>query len=325
MSLNDMKYKFPDVKLSYETIVHNKVCDFKLAFAIPSGKKCFAWFTKHQNKSVCLMTEMDYKNKKMVRYIKQVTTGFSFERETIFYGTFFYHLNHPFFSIEDMLMYKGRPFFFPYRNVVHKINHISTILKTELIQVAYNSSCVVFGLPVIITPSDNFEQCVSTVPYKLNAIKYCNDRGAWLMPIKCPMSLFVVETKMPSVESKMPSVESKIPSVETKIPSVESKIMNNKKAFMIKPDIQNDIYHLYENDVYMGVAGIPDYKTSAMMNSVFRTIKENDDLDRLEESDDESEFESDQVDKFVFLDKTCKMECYFNYRFKKWIPNKIMQ
>ena len=36
------------------------------------------------------------------------------------------------------------------------------------------------------------------------------------------------------------------------------------------------------------------------MNSLFRTIKENENLDSLEESDDEEEFENSNVDKFVF-------------------------
>ena len=40
-----------------------------------------------------------------------------------------------------------------------------------------------------------------------------------------------------------------------------------------------------------------------MMNSLFRTIKENDNLDLLEESDDDEEFENIQIDKFVNLEK----------------------
>ena len=38
------------------------------------------------------------------------------------------------------------------------------------------------------------------------------------------------------------------------------------------------------------VACIPNYKTSMMMNALFRNIKENRNLDLLEESDDEEEF-----------------------------------
>ena len=104
------------------------------------------------------------------------------------------------------------------------------------------------------------------------------------------------------------------------------------KFFMVKADIQNDIYHLsnpdgtdsannantnVENEL---IASIPDYKTSVMMNSLFRNIKENKSLDALEESDDEDEFENVNIDKFVDLSKKIKMKCIYNYKFKKWTP-----
>ena len=60
-----------------------------------------------------------------------------------------------------------------------------------------------------------------------------------------------------------------------------------------------------------------------MMNKLFRNIKENNDLDALEESDDENEFENPNIDKFVDLTKSYKMLCNFNTKFKKWVPIKI--
>jgi hypothetical protein len=67
-------------------------------------------------------------------------------------------------------------------------------------------------------------------------------------------------------------------------------------------------------------AYIPDYKTSVMMNGLFRNIKENDNLDRLEESDDEEEFQNCSEDKYVYLDRSFKMNCEFNPKFRKWCP-----
>ena len=95
--------------------------------------------------------------------------------------------------------------------------------------------------------------------------------------------------------------------------------------FTVKPDLQNDIYHLYEDgDKYHAVALIPDYKTSVMMNKLFRNIKENTNLDALEESDDEDEFEDERDDRFVFLDKSYKMVCAYNHKFKKWAPVRLV-
>ena len=59
------------------------------------------------------------------------------------------------------------------------------------------------------------------------------------------------------------------------------------------------------------------------MNRLFRNIKENENLDALEESDDEEEFENEKDDRFVFLDREYNMICNYHYKFKKWVPIKI--
>lgn len=98
------------------------------------------------------------------------------------------------------------------------------------------------------------------------------------------------------------------------------------KQFFVKADLQYDVYYLYDstnkNDNYE-IADIPDYKTSVMMNTIFRKIKENANLDLLEESDEEDEFEDCRFDKYVDLDKTLLMTCEYNCANKKWIPKKI--
>ena len=97
-------------------------------------------------------------------------------------------------------------------------------------------------------------------------------------------------------------------------------------VFIVKPDIQNDIYNLYyinnSKETYHNIAYIPDYNTSVMMNKLFRNIKENICLDALEESDDEETFENMDLDKFVDLDKSINMECLYNSKFKMWVPIK---
>jgi len=60
------------------------------------------------------------------------------------------------------------------------------------------------------------------------------------------------------------------------------------------------------------------------MNSLFRNIKENSNLDFIEESDDEEDFENIAVDKYVDLEKTLIMECIFHPKFKKWVPQRVL-
>ena len=101
------------------------------------------------------------------------------------------------------------------------------------------------------------------------------------------------------------------------------------RIFIVKPDIQNDIYHLYTSnnnkEEYYDTAYIPTYTTSVMMNKLFRNIKENENLDKLEESDDEDEFENNNIDKFVYLEKSYTMICKYNYKFKKWFPVSLVK
>ena len=75
--------------------------------------------------------------------------------------------------------------------------------------------------------------------------------------------------------------------------------------------------------VHYNIACIPDFKTSVMMNKLFRNIKENNNLDALEESDTEDEFENEKEDRFVYLDREFNMICSYNYKFKKWVPLKL--
>ena len=61
-----------------------------------------------------------------------------------------------------------------------------------------------------------------------------------------------------------------------------------------------------------------------MMNKLFRNIKENSNLDAIEESDDEEEFQDNREDKYVYLDRSFNMLCEYNNKFKKWCPIKVI-
>jgi len=108
---------------------------------------------------------------------------------------------------------------------------------------------------------------------------------------------------------------------------IKNELSIKNSIFKIKANIKQDIYNLYCNndgsDYYYGVAYIPDYKTSVFMNNLFRNIKENKNLDLLEESDDDEEFENINENKFVDLDKSIVMKCVYMSKFRKWKPVSI--
>ena len=98
---------------------------------------------------------------------------------------------------------------------------------------------------------------------------------------------------------------------------------NESRIFKIKADILPDIYHLYNENECIGQACIPDYKTSVMMNTHFRNIKENENLDALEESDDEEEFQNESLDKYVDMKKELYFRCKWNKEFHLWVPIEV--
>jgi hypothetical protein len=112
----------------------------------------------------------------------------------------------------------------------------------------------------------------------------------------------------------------------TNVPTRPNVINSNTRTFVIRPDAQNDIYYVLRSadepiTANTMIAHIPNYKTSVMMNALFRNIKENRNLDALEESDDEEEEASGPL-ALVDLNKCVQMSCMFNARFKRWQPVK---
>jgi hypothetical protein len=92
-------------------------------------------------------------------------------------------------------------------------------------------------------------------------------------------------------------------------------------VFRVKADIQNDIYHLFAADgYYTNIAYIENRQSSAYMNSLFRNIRENINIDYGEESEDEDIFQNTSLDKYVDLNKEYKMNCTYNVKFRKWMP-----
>ena len=98
----------------------------------------------------------------------------------------------------------------------------------------------------------------------------------------------------------------------------------NQEIFKISAHPNSDTYNLYCNnnntlELY-GTALITSYRLSVYMNSLFRNIVENNNLDLLEESDTEENFENIDENKYVDLNKSYYFKCSYNKRFKKWVP-----
>ena len=289
--VDNLMKRFPYIKLSYETTVHKKVTA-DLYYIIPRGKKYFAWFTYHRHQHVCFLLEISRQNQ--LRNIEVYPCCFdsSLANGTVLYGTLVNINSRLLFSTENIYYYKGN-------NVsnlseIKKIQLFKTIFSEELKAVAYTSKCLLFYLPVVkMALNDAIQECL-----KLSYAVYC---------IQCRNA----KTK------------------ESYKNYINRSNVRAEAIFAVTADIQNDIYNLAYNQngkiEYHNVAMIPDYKTSVMMNKLFRNIKENANLDSLEESDSEEEFENMDLDKFVDLEKCYHMICTYHTRFKKWTPISVVK
>jgi hypothetical protein len=308
---------FPNVKLSYENMTHNKVFNSDIILALPEGRKSFAWFTTHNDKNVCLIMELA--ENKQISNIKIVNTCFNSDLAygTIFYGTTFYHQHNKFFTIEDIFYYKGNDI--SRHNWGQKFTLFKTILSKDMKQISLNNSFMVFGLPLLSNNLDDFIKRLEELKYKISTVQF-------RLFNRCNNSLFMYYTKFMEQKLLKPRIEF---TDRPKEKIVVTNIMKREVVFKIKPDIQNDIYYLYclnnNKEEYFDITLIPDFTTSVMMNKLFRKIKENENLDALEESDDEEEFENEKEDRFVYLDKTYNMVCLFNNKFKKWYPVRVAE
>ena len=291
--LSQILKDFPNFELSYEKKLHKKV-QSDIYLTIPKGKKYFAWFKMYKNNPMCFFLEINRRNKS-IENIENYQ--FPFRRElcagkgTILYGTIFFVNKKRCFNIENIYYLRGNDL--KYSNNATIIKEMYNLMNGYIRQCYFNNNSILMGLPLIDTNYYNLTNKINNLYYDIFSIQY----------------RLLYKNK----------------------PYLNELIKINKlvyKYFLVKPTIVNDIYELYvlnENKYEkFSIAFIPDYKCSVMMNSLFRSIKENDNLDALEESDDEEEFENVSLDKFVDLDKKYIMKCLYLPKFKSWKPIEIV-
>ena len=278
---NSISNRFP--KLTYQEQKINKIVKADYYRCIPKGKKYYAWFTIYKNKNVCLLVDVITNN--IHSFIYNVC--FSSELfNSILYGTLFMIKKRPFFTIEKIYMFKGN--LVVYQNIDSQIKMSNEIMDYYLKPISYNENGLTFGLPCMFKTYKEAMDYSKTLPYVIYSIQFM------FYKTNSSKNYLYIPTELYAY-------------------------------FQVRPDISNDIYHLFclddmGNEIKHSKALIKTYKTSVLLNTLFRNIKENQNLDALEESDDEEEFENINLDKYVDLSKKYVMKCEYCFSLKKWVP-----
>jgi hypothetical protein len=322
--IENLVYRFPKLELSYETFAHKKVSsNYDICISIPNGKKQFVWFTYCGSDDVCYLMDIN-KDQKIVKMVK-IDVGFipmKLAFGTVLYGTLCTIDEKQVFVMEDVYHFCGLPtrqFTFG-----EKLTYFHTFM-TE-----YIGTTTFFALPYLtLVKGDNalleslqfYESMVTKTAYTTHHIQFRSSDT--LVP-------YLNHTYKKKQEQAIVYEPDIILFPRTDLNYTAQSSLRTA-VFRVTADIQNDVYHLFAYDgktkeyTYINIAYIGTRPLSVYMNKLFRNIRENDNVDYGEESEDEDTFQNVNPDKYVDLKKEYKMSCVFNNKFKKWVPVSVVE
>lgn len=308
----------PSFELYYGKFTNNKIYNADINMAIPKGIKYLAWFTVYKTDNICVFIETDNtvtasaeirtKFKKKTHIIKHNNHIYG----TILYGTVFKSGSTKCFSVEDIIYSDGRDV--NQSTYLHKLS----CMKTELTKIinplrwvsGQDPICV--GLPIIDATFQGLIKKIDNLEYTIESIQF---RFSKRKQETHPEFIRYYKRNIKTLNS--PKLNSC-----TKTRTIESKPQTD--IFKVVADINCDTYMLYKNNAYVDIAHIPTFNTSVMMNKIFRYVKENNNIDLLEESDDEDDFENVAEDKFLNTEvNDVYMKCVYLQKFKRWAPCEV--
>ncbi len=329
--------RLPKIEPSYERTDTAAPANYDFRVSISIGKKYYVWIQYDESGDAVFFMELN--KEKKVSIVNRFSLGegctmLPFSKGTAMYGTMCEHTTsgRNVFLIEDVYYYCGlnvaKETFFRklprMAQIVEKMGsvfpiwmrlpHITDISRQECQRPSLPGWSGVCQKPGYIEHHAQYRSGDKLAPY-VNLVK---DQAG------------VLETVMPIMPVCERPLMCDYSRPQFKEPTV----------FWVKPAVQFDIYNLFcqrppdlcdricENKThkrtYCGVAGIQTYKTSVLLNTVFRKIRANQNLDAIEESDDDEDFEDVRESKWVLdMEKEVKMVCEFNAKVRKWIPVKL--
>jgi len=278
--------RFPDVELSYDKTLDKKVRADAFS-VIPEGDASILWITYVDAKRVALLMKLG-KDGEITSAIPMVLSfhdDLSLGTGTLLHGITFKCSDMTNFACTDILLHAGLNV---HRfKMIEKFELICRILETQIDSRVQLRGGLSVGIPPTTASFMDAVDIARSLPYRVTHIRSLlmrSSRALGLTPYTASSKTLAV--------------------------------------LIVKPAIQPDIYNLYTSDgrKHRHHAAVQDYETSVLLNQSFRTIKENANLDALEESDDEEEFEDVRADKYVDLKKSVAYICEYVPRFGKWQP-----
>lgn len=322
-NFNDTKKMVINNNNDKEEIISNS-----LYIGIPFGKKCNLCITFENKNTIMLLLEK--KNNIIIHKYNNIifNTRNKWEYGTLFYGTLTYNklknelnknnilecrndnsdINETYeteliYVIEDIITYKGI-------SVINRLFIDKLIFILEFMNDNKNNKLKI----KIANINLNINELFSYKTYAIKELNIKDDKIDNIIDNIIDNSFLQKEEEIKPINSSIIIKKNNKYKPQYKLPTI----------FKVKARIDEDIYELYaygidKKPIFYGIAGINDYKTSIMMNSIFRNFRENLNIDYIEMSDDED----DNLQNYTNLEKMILIECIYNIKFNKWIPIKI--
>ena len=288
----ELNERFPtDVELCYGKHLSRKV-PADLYQVMPAGKRCFVWFTydKFNGGNTCYIV-YNYKGEQT---FEQVLASFDDELAfgTVFSGILISPRNNSeqrIFCVDFVSYYKG--VYVCNHNFQKKLFTLSKVFdKPELSNVTCDK-VLKFAMPILCKTYHEAQAYMGKLPYKTQGVRLIN------------------------YKDRQPLGD---------VTLMASEIEEQTFVFSVRPNQEPDSYSLFGTDKetghrkYAGKAIVCSYEQSKKLNSLFRIIRENADIDLIEESEDEDTFEDISEHKFIKRNNNIKMYCKSNPKFRKW-------
>ena len=322
-------------ELFYDNLSHNKVLqnlnpnqyginNIDAYILIPHGYRALVWYTYFKKNNVSILINFNKFNK--IHDMRIYPSCFNNDiaiNNSIFIGyqcentekveNMYGNYKQIFFACTDIIRYKGKNLYDT--NFKDKFKYYNDLFRTDIRQLSYCKYTLIFALAIIQETYDTTLAAISQASYRIASVEYIQFNKPKTIST-CNISSF----------SKI------IYPIQNPIQNPIRNTYHTKSApeaiFKVKASIEEDIYNLYfydnaSSDNFHNIAFINTYKKSVFMNTLFRNIKENKNLDLLEESDDDEDFENISEDKYIDINKSLNMRCVYNVRFKKWEPLEV--
>lgn len=289
----------PPFELSYAIDRHRKVEPDAFLVA-PRGGRALLWFCSHDGDDACYSFRLDGRRqsrptREMGCFSHELCAG------TLLYGVLQEQdqKGGKRFMCEDVLWCKG-----------DRVERFSLRRKICLLQDIFDRGLgpvpstryMDIALPVWSESAEEAERIANACAYPCRGVfAYASH-----LPGLRPLPRDRVHRRVVSAPRRVP-------------PSVGKHAVLVAQA-CIEPDTYSLLARGPDSLVRVGRASVPSIKTSVMMNRFLRKIKENENLDLLEESDSDEEFEDIAEDRYIHGSRYVAFKCAYNVRHQGWEP-----